>query len=370
MPNFEQVQIDRISVALKSMFIADSLAMPVHWYYRTADILNVFPGGIKDFQNAPDHHPSSIMSLHSTQQGGRKSASKRKQREIVGDVILKGKAEFWNIPNIQYHHGMMAGDNTLNAHCVRVLIRSLIENDGHYDSDRFLDHYIDFMTADPPQHNDTYAESYHRGFFDNLSNGKPKNQCGAKTHDTASIGGLVTIAPLVFTQRLLGASLEKVQKLCQQHLQLTHPDDYLTKICSSYVKLLDNLLFRKDNDSAAEIINHASVSGIRLNLQELDSRVLSDHQVIGSIYSSACYIEHSWPGVLYLAFRYHDNLKQGLIANTNLGGDNVHRGIVLATLLGLLSGKTENAWFKQLIAQSEINAEINKLIELVLVNKR
>ena len=37
------------------------------------------------------------------------------------------------------------------------------------------------MTAEPPQHPDTYAESYHRGFFANLDQGRPAHKCGAVT---------------------------------------------------------------------------------------------------------------------------------------------------------------------------------------------
>lgn len=366
MSSVELVHIERVRAALKSMFIADSLAMPVHWFYRTADIYKLFPDGISSFHDAPEFHPSSIMSLHSTQQGGRKNVTASTQKEIVGDVILKGKAKFWNKPNIHYHQGMIAGDNTLNAHCARVLLRTLLDDNGHYHSDSFLENYINFMTADPPRHNDTYAESYHRGFFNNLVKGKPENKCGAKTHDTASIGGLVTIAPIVLMERLMGTPLNEVHNLCEQHLYLTHPDDSLAKVCASYVDLLDQLLFRRDSESVEEIINNASIFSINLNIKNLNNRTLSDNQVIGTLYSSACYIEHSWPGTLYLAYRYHNNLKSALIANTNLGGDNVHRGSVLGIILGLVSASTEQAWFNQLIANQEISEEIEKLLDLVI----
>ena len=178
--------------------------MPVHWYYNLMDIYKQFSGGITKLEAAPKHHPSSIMSLHSTKQGGRNARhSKNFQVEIVGDVILKGKRQFWNQSNQHYHQGMRAGENTLNAHCARATIRALAANGGHYNEELFLDAYIKLMTADPALHPDTYAESYHRGFFANLSAGKNRNKCGAVTHDTASIGGLVTIAPIVISYHFL-----------------------------------------------------------------------------------------------------------------------------------------------------------------------
>ncbi|CAN0595051.1 unnamed protein product, partial [Ectocarpus sp. 12 AP-2014] len=127
--------------------------------------------------------------------------------EVVGGLILKGRAHHWNVPNVHYHHGMGAGDNTLNAHCTRVLMRSLAASSGGYDREAFLSAYIGFMTADPPAHGDTYAESYHRGFFANLQRGLPPEQRAMITHDMPSVGGLVTVAALVFAHRLAGTAL-------------------------------------------------------------------------------------------------------------------------------------------------------------------
>jgi ADP-ribosylglycohydrolase len=42
--------------------------------------------------------------------------------------------------------------------------------------------------------------------------------------------------------------------------------------------------------------------------------------------------------VIYLALKYHDDPEGGLIANTNLGGDNAYRGAVLGALLGAANG--------------------------------
>jgi len=97
----------------------------------------------------------------------------------VGEVILKGKRSFWGLPNQHYHQGMKAGESTLNAHCARVVTRSMIAAGGRY--------------------------------------------------------------------------------------------------------------------------------------------------------STACYITDSWPSILYLAYKYADDLQAALLANTNLGGDNVHRGAVLGS---------------------------------------
>ena len=356
---------DRARAALEALFVGDALAMPVHWYYRPADILKQFPGGVREFHDAPAFHPSSIMSLHSTRQGGRHSpaSAPASSGDIVGDIILRGKRQYWDLPNQHYHQGMRAGENTLNAHCARAVMRSITANAGHYDASVYVQHYIQLLTADPPQHPDTYAESCHRGFFANLEQGKSPLQCGAVTHDTPSIGGLVTIAPIVFAERLRGNSLEVVQNLCQQHLFLTHPDAGLAQICRAYVALLDQLLFRDEADDVMSILAHTARQSAGLDLSDLLARTRDDSDVLGRKFSIACYIDGAWPGILYLAARYLDDSKQALIANTNLGGDNVHRGAVLGVITTLCQNSSQVCdLYHQLADQQQLDREIACLI--------
>lgn len=354
---------NRVTSALKTQFIADALAMPVHWYYNPMDIERAFPGGIQRFEAAPEFHPSSIMSLHSTRSGGRRSGHNRgDEPQIVGDVILKGRAQFWNVPNVHYHHGMKPGENTLNALCSRILMRCLAEDNGQYDSQAFLSAYIGFMTADPPAHSDTYAESYHRGFFANYAKGIPAERCAMTTHDTPSIGGLATIAALVFAERLRGMDLPDIQAHCRDHLALTHPDESLMRVCDRYVTLLCGLLEGPDEEGIKALLSEAGKGTGGLDVADLVKRNLPDHQVVGRMYSPACYISDSWPVVLYLAYKYRNDPWLALRVNTNLGGDNVHRGIVLGTLLGLTSKEVATNWFDQLVDHKAISQEVAALI--------
>jgi ADP-ribosylglycohydrolase len=344
------------------MYIGDSLAMPVHWYYNPLDIFKAFPGGIQNLEDAPGYHPSSIMSLHSTAKGGRGPQTAGTGKEIVGGVILKGKRSFWGVPNQHYHQGMKAGQNTLNAHCARLVTRSMTAAGGRYDKARFLSDYIDFMTADPPRHPDTYAESFHRGFFANLENGKPSDRCGAVTHDTPSVGGLVMLGPIAVAGFLQKQSLKTVQDLCREHLFLTHPDDFLGRICDAFVHLIESLLLRKEEYPPRRLIADTARQSAGMDLERLVSQVHADNEVAGGRYSTACYITDSWPVILYLAYRYADDLKAALLANTNLGGDNVHRGAVLGLILGLAASRTVDDFFHQLTDHQAIDSEITALI--------
>lgn len=352
----------RATAALQNLFIGDALAMPAHWFYRVSDIDKAFPHGLRTFEAPPEFHPSSIMSLHSTSGGGRRSAGTQGQADIVGDVILKGKAQYWDRPNVHYHQGMRAGDNTLNAHCALTLMGVMNASGGHYDRDRFLQAYIQLLTADEPAHPDTYAESYHRGFFANFNAGLPADRCAAVTHDTPSVGALVTIAPLVLGERLRGTSLTKTCELCLDHLALTHPDDSLAQVCNAYVKLIDGLLFRNTDDSVQELVLNAVRGLPRSDLAKLVAGKRPEREVIGSVLSPACYISDSWPAVLYLACKHQADPLRALQVNAEVGGDNVHRGSVLGVLLGLIHGEAAGGLFGQLTEQTQISHNIQQLV--------
>lgn len=361
--NTDGIRLERARAGLRSLYVGDSLAMPVHWYYNPNDILKDFPGGIQTLEDAPAHHPSSIMSLHSTVKGGRGAQSGGVGREIVGGVILKGKRAYWGVAHQHYHQGMKAGENTLNAHCARVVTRSMIADGGRYDQKRFLEDYIDFMTADVPRHPDTYAESFHRGFFANLEKGRDPAQCGAVTHDTPSVGGLVMLGPVALAGFLRGDDLESVQAVCRQHLRLTHPDAFLARIADAYVNLMGDLLFRRASETPGQHIADIARRSVGLDVARLAAGAHSDNEVIGGRYSPACYITDSWPCVLYLAYKYADDPKAALLANTNLGGDNAHRGAVLGVILGLATGRTVAAFFDRLQDGRAIDREIAALMD-------
>ncbi|MFK7993580.1 MAG: ADP-ribosylglycohydrolase family protein [Granulosicoccus sp.] len=349
----------RVKAALANLFIGDSLSMPVHWFYNPGDILRVYGKyGITGLQAAPETHPSSIMSLHSTTSGGRSTRQADRDRQIIGDVILKGRRHLWGRPNGHYHHGMQAGENTLNAWCAQLLIKHLLK-EKTYQSDQWIAAYIDFMTADPPDYPDTYAESYHRGFFANLISGKAPTDCGAVTHDTPSMGALVTVAPLALALLGKGTSLKETCETCREHVWLTHPDKTLLDVVDAYITLMDTLLCSEAGtaDTSPFIKAAAVINGT--DLKGLLSAKKGDAHVVGRTYSLACYITDSWPSVCYLAARYHEDVEKALLINTNLGGENAHRGSVLGTLVGLANAQYPEKWYSSLSLHSRLDAELN-----------
>lgn len=350
---------DRMRGALWGMFVGDALAMPVHWYYNIAALWQDF-GQIRDYQSPKAHHPNSIMALANTGKAGRGS----QDGDIVGEVILKGKKHHWGQANRHYHQGMQAGDNTLNILCARVLLRSL-NNKGYYDSSDFLQAYIRFMT-EPDRHNDTYAESYHRDFFANYARGiAPENCAGAEGHDTASMGGLVSL-PIVIMASLREGDLTKTNEAALTQQRLTHRSSLLER----HTLALSSLLFHIFHDEHPNTEQLACAAASKLGfpaaqvLERIRRNQGTDLDVIGGILSPACYIDQSFPSVLYLEARYHDDIESALIANTNVGGDNCHRGAVLGAILGASLGveAIPTRWIKGLTAHAQLNDEIEQFV--------
>lgn len=333
--------------------------MPVHWFYNPGDIIRLFgPKGIDGLYDAPATHPSSIMSLHSTSRGGR---GQQAGISIIGDVILKGRKQIWAKPDAHYHHAMKAGDNTLNAWCAREIVLFLNAEE-LYDKDRWAQRYVDFMTADPPEYPDTYAESYHRGFFSNWVQGKALAQCGEVTHDTPSMGALVTVAPLALSL-FPNHDVQTASKICQEHVWLTHPDHTLLQVVEAYVQLLHSLLALEQSCSPETLLCQAADVVKGTHLSELLTSSRGDAYVVGRLYSLACYITDSWPSVCYLSAKYYDDPTRALLANTNLGGENAHRGAVLGTLLGLISAETNQQWLDQLSLNPDLDASLEVYLD-------
>lgn len=340
--------------ALWGVFIADALSMPVHWYYNLAALRRDF-GVIKTYEAPKASHPTSIMNLASTGTGGRGGQA----GNVVGDVILKGKKERWGKPGMHYHHGMLAGENTLNALCCRVLVRSMTAEKS-YSAPAFLKDYVTFMTS-PDTHNDTYAESYHRDFFSNWAKGiEPEKCAGPEKHDTPSIGGFVTLPPVVIHAADL--SDEEFARVIKGHLFLTHKSDSLATYAQLYCTLLRDVLKGADLRSAVQ----ATGKKLGMDVARIASRGLADSEVVGGMFGMACYISDSFPNILYLAYKYAEDFEAGVLANTNAGGENCHRGSALGALLGAAVGTRgiPDKLISGLVATKEIRSEIDSFAEV------
>ena len=298
------------------LYIGDALSMPVHWYYDRSALQRDY-GTVEDYMAPRNPHPDSIL--------WRSSYIPLNEK---GD-ILHDQARYWGRHGIHYHQFLDAGENTLNLKLCTLLIESL-NRIGDYDADDYLKRYIDFMTL-PGTHRDTYVEEYHRHFFTLYARGNPPRKCGAKEKH---IGGLVGLVPIiVFFQN----DPERAHEAALEHLSLTHLGPKMESAGSLVIKLLlktlggmplKDVLLEAVDKSTSPLLAYPFLKWLHD----------PDERVIGGRFSTACYVEDSVPATIYLALKYHDDPERGLIANTNLGGDNVHRGALLGALLGAGNG--------------------------------
>eukprot|EP00878_Enallax_costatus_P016108 GHUV01016890.1.p1 GENE.GHUV01016890.1~~GHUV01016890.1.p1 ORF type:complete len:433 (+),score=92.10 GHUV01016890.1:240-1538(+) len=359
---------DRIRGSLWGIFIADALSMPVHWYYSVTDLKRDF-GEITDYQAPKARHPSSIMNLSNTGGHGRGGQSSR----IIGDVINHGKHEFWGKPGTHYHQGMKAGENTLNALCARIVMRTIAEEGGKYDPSAVLDAYVKFMTT-PGSHNDTYAESFHRDFFKNWAAGVPPDRCaeGTEGHNTAQIGGFVMLGPVIMAAvaaaAQAGSSTEAAaaaaSKQALTHLKLTHESAKLAAVADRYAQVVAKAALGEPLRPLLE----AEARRLRFSPQELSDKMWNDVNIVHSVFGSACYIESSWPSVLYLAWSYSDSFEKAVLSNTNVGGENCHRGSAVGALMGASLGESNipERFITGLANSEAIKKEIDAFCEAVV----
>jgi ADP-ribosyl-[dinitrogen reductase] hydrolase len=222
----------RIRNALWGLFIGDALAMPAHWFYSLKNIKEVFNGGIRGYNSPPHPHPESFMvgmdynpDVETAKRLGRGYDILHEHVRFYStsfSALDIGTAERESehghrVPRMEdrfhYHHGLKAGENTLGAHLVRVLMRTVIQN-GRYDPEAFLHGFIEHLTT-PGKNRDPYTEIYIRRWFENYSRGLPPEACAQQQRKAWSIGahgGM--IRPLVLSLLLessyqgLGFSIE------------------------------------------------------------------------------------------------------------------------------------------------------------------
>jgi ADP-ribosylglycohydrolase len=290
--------------------------MPVHWYYDRHALRRDY-GQVTDYMTPRNPHPDSIL-WRSHYEPINKKAN-----------ILHDQAAYWGRRGIHYHQFLKAGENTLNLKLCALLLESLKEC-AEYDADDYLSRYIAFMTT-PGTHQDTYVEEYHRHFFTAYANGNPPRKCGVKEKH---IGGLAGLVPITLFHRHNPA---KAKAASLEHLSLTHLGAAMESAARLVIDvILDSLRGRPLRESLTHQVQDPKSPLYGYPFEKWIGE--PDEKVVGRRFSTACYVEDSVPSVMYLAFKYPNDPETGLIANTNLGGDNVHRGAILGALLGAANG--------------------------------
>ena len=311
---------------LLGAFLGDALAMPVHWYYNRAALARDY-GRVADLVAPKNPHADSILWR-----------SNYTALNPKGE-ILHEQAAYWGRRGIHYHQFLRAGENTLNMQLALELLAVLREHRSYNRAD-YLKRYIDFMTT-PGRHRDTYIEECHRNFFTKYARGKKPEDCGG---DDIHIGGLAHVSILAaWYADNESAALEAVR----EHVRVTHRGELVETAARDLTKMLIAILNGSGVRESIEKFGNGWTG--RRKLEAWAQR--PDEEIIGSILSPACYLKDAFPASIFLAWKYSNNLESALIANTNLGGDNCHRGIVVGALVGASGAAIPLHWAKNLVCR-------------------
>lgn len=348
------VMEDRVRGSLWALFAGDALSSPTHWYYGgKRQIIKDYGGLLEDYKKPTVEMTGSIMAKSNTDGAGRGSYNPNKET-IIGDVINHGKKAYWSPQkSYHYHATLEAGENTLEAQLARVLMRSITETGGSFSAEHFRKAYITFMTT-PGSHNDAYASTCHRMFFANLVHNKldPEECPDNDEHNVDTIDGLVLPTITALAEAYVAPddtrkSREIVRRRAADTVRVTRNSRALEVAASTL------------SDSIFDAVRSA-----KLNKSSVTFFMSDDPMV-------SCYLSESLPSTLYMTSKYQGRVWDGLLANANVGGENVHRGAVLGAILGALDGATKlpTRLIDGLHAKEELSLEIDAFLNALQVRK-
>ncbi len=343
---------DKVKGGLFGQFIGDALAMPVHWYYDLTQLKKDF-GKITKYEAPKESFPNSILNLSNTDGPGRGSD----QGNLIGEIILHGKKKFWmRGKSFHYHHGMKAGENTLDSLITRVLTRNMIKNKT-FDKDGFIQDFVQFMTT-PGTHNDVYCSSAIRLFFKNYSMGKPLEQCPSNdNHNVDSIDSLVILMPVIL------ANIESDEKTRNNQIEKSIMSTRNSPSSIPYAIIYSDLLIQtiKTGDLKTSLIDAGNKIGydVKKNVETYKSK--EDPM-------TACYLDSSFPVMLFYAYKYSNDMEKMLLASANGGGENVSRGALLGALAGAHFGFSnfKSELVNDLVEKENILNEAEEFIKIFL----
>eukprot|EP00760_Papus_ankaliazontas_P036091 PhM_4_TR8189/c0_g1_i1/m.81782 len=415
----------RVKNALWGLFVADALSMPVHWYYNRDNILKDFgPKGVTTFEAPRASHPESFLAgapyspdVETATRLGRKYDFLHGNRTFFSGSYMPPKTEE-QIAAEQaraargekphYHEGLKAGENTLNAELVRLLLNTcVVAGNGSYDETAFMAAFVDFFTT-PGRNTDCYSEVTIRLWFENYSKGGDVRNCAPHQTDVWSVGSMGgLVRPLVVSMLIAAKGGSELQAVgaALEHLNLTHRSSIVSQALVALVPLLYKLITNEtvNNESnvkemwykASRKIHPPKITGegiqaiereykgpsnipkdvmwrIHNDLQDkpldLDALVaLHDpNEVINKQFRAACYPEHGVPLILYFGARHSFDFESSVLEDVNAGGDNVHRAAILGLLLGAAAhpGVPEHL-IRGLRHHAELEKEITAFVDAI-----
>lgn len=354
--NVIDIRQQRIANALWGLFVGDALAMPAHGIHHREKLREMFGSAFSGYCAPPDDSAVSGTNGHP-------------------------------------HQGLQPGANTLEAHLVRALLRS-VASAGRYDPRHFLEEFLLHLTT-PGRNCDPHMEPYLSRWLENHAGGAPLHACAAWQGDDSRIGSTSgVIRPLVVS--MLARSAYQGMGAATGHQQLTHKADNCVTALFLLVPMLQGLLSGEDPMGAIPRFGRlarlplATGSALQERCQGHDAvsdpdrpeserlhaafetrpfdleyyaEEVDPEDVAGVRLDTGMYVEHAGPLLLYTGRMHLFDFERSLTANALIGGDTVHRGMVLGLLLGAVKAPPRHL-IDGLVESNALAAEIEAFAKL------
>jgi ADP-ribosylglycohydrolase len=273
---------EKAKSSVMACFVADSLALGVHWIYDTEVIARTYGRVDALMKPAPN-------SFHPTKEKGTFTH--------YGDQMM-------------------------------VLLESLADMRG-FDLNDFSARWQALFA-----NYDGYIDQATRGTLDRYRQGRSTEEGGSASDDLA---GASRMAPLVYGYR---NDLEKLVDAARAQTRMTH-NNPITIDSSEFFARVAWLSFQEMPPHEAmervcekhfrdTVISHWVAEGLKSKGKDSVSVI--------SQFGQSCHAPSALPGVVHLIATYEDDLKEALIQSAMAGGDGAARGMMAGMVLGAYLG--------------------------------
>jgi ADP-ribosylglycohydrolase len=288
-------------------FVADSLALGVHWIYNTAKIEAKF---------------------------GRV------------DTFLKPEAK-------SFHHTKEQGEFTHYGDQTFILLESLAAQKA-FDPNDFASRWRAFN-----KDYEGYRDQATKATLENFDMGKSPQEAGSSSNDLA---GAARIAPLVLCYQ---ENLDMLVKAARAQTRMTHNHPVVIDSAEFFARVSWMALKGTSPVSAmvevsGQLFKDSSI--FQWVLEGVDSKEMESVSVIAD-FGQTCHVDDAFAGVVHLIAKYERNLEEALVQAVMSGGDSAARGMVVGMVLGAYLGEEAIPvqWVSGLKRKKEILALLDKI---------
>ena len=288
-------------------FVADSLALGVHWIYDTEQIE-------KEFGRVDTLLTPGSDSYHPTKERG----------------------EFTHY-----------GDQTL------VLLESLAAKRG-FDLDDFATRWRRLF-----ERYDGYYDQATKATLQNFSLEKGPVDAGSPSND---LSGASRVAPLVFCYQ---DDLDTLVEAARDQTRMTHNNPDVIDGAEFFARVSWLVLRGTPPIPAIEEVSNERFDKSSLWHWVRDGIESKDVESVSAIarFGQSCHVDDAFAGVVHLIAKYENNLEEALVQGVMAGGDSAGRGMVVGMVLGAHLGEQglPGHWVSGLQRRREIVDLLDKL---------